>query len=99
MDREEGHASGFEKRVRQVMFNTHFGAPHKRIHQESFYANSWPECFCRTRARNHADRCPPDNVNDVLESHNWDKEDIGVEANNQNRLHQKNRRVGVGFWT
>jgi len=27
MDREEGHASGFEKRVRQVMLNTHFGAP------------------------------------------------------------------------
>jgi hypothetical protein len=68
MDREEGQASGFEERVRQVMFNTHFGAPHKRIHPESFYTNSWPECFCQTKARNHADRCPSDNENDVLES-------------------------------
>ncbi|KAG2625078.1 hypothetical protein PVAP13_3KG164500 [Panicum virgatum] len=83
MDREEGHASGFEKRVRQVMLNTHFGTPHRRIHPESFYTNSWPECFCQTKARNHADHCPPDNVNDVLESQFQNKEDIGVEANNQ----------------
>ena len=68
MDMEDGHASGYEERIRQVMFNTHFGAPHKRVHPESFYTNSWPECFCQTKARNHADRCPPDNVNDVLES-------------------------------
>ncbi|CAN6336755.1 unnamed protein product [Urochloa humidicola] len=76
MDRAEGHASGFEERVRQVMFNTHFGAPHKRIHPESFYTNSWPECFCQTKARNLVDRCPPDNVNDVLESQFQNKEDI-----------------------
>ncbi|CAN6327211.1 unnamed protein product [Urochloa humidicola] len=76
MDRDEGRASRFEERVRQVMFNTHFGAPHKRIHPESFYTNSWPECFCKTKARNLADRCPPDNVNDVLGSQFQNREDI-----------------------
>lgn len=80
MDREEGKASGFEERVRQVMLNTQFGAPHERIHPESFYTNSWPECFCQTKARNHADQCPPDNVNYVLESQFQDKEDTEVEA-------------------
>uniref|UniRef100_A0A0E0E2A8 O-fucosyltransferase family protein n=1 Tax=Oryza meridionalis TaxID=40149 RepID=A0A0E0E2A8_9ORYZ len=41
IDREElGRASGFEERVRQVMFNAHFGGPRKRIHPESFYTNS-----------------------------------------------------------
>ncbi|RCV40185.1 hypothetical protein SETIT_9G032000v2, partial [Setaria italica] len=83
MDREEGRASGFEERVRQVMFNTHFGAPHKRNHPESFYTNSWPECFCQTKARNHADQCPPDSLNDVLVSQFQDKEDTEVEATNQ----------------
>ncbi|WVZ54251.1 hypothetical protein U9M48_005076 [Paspalum notatum var. saurae] len=82
MDREEGHASGFEERVRQVML-THFGAPHKRIHPESFYTNPWPECFCQMKPRNHADRCPPNNVNDVLESRFQNKEDVEVEATNQ----------------
>ncbi|CAL4957439.1 unnamed protein product [Urochloa decumbens] len=59
-DREEGRASGFEERVRRVMFNAHFGGPHKRIHPESFYTNPWPECFCQTKAKNHGDRCPQD---------------------------------------
>ena len=76
MDMEEGHASGYEERIRQVMFSTRFGSPHKRIHPESFYTNSWPECFCQMDARNHADRCPHDNVNDVLESQFKNKEDI-----------------------
>ena len=76
MDMEEGHASGYEERIRQVMFSTHFGGPHKRIHPESFYTNSWPECFCQMDARNRADRCPHDNVNDVLESQFKNKEDI-----------------------
>ncbi|AQK88771.1 root hair specific 17 isoform X1 [Zea mays] len=82
MDREEGHTSAFEERVRQVML-THFGAPHKRIHPESFYTNPWPECFCQTKARNHADRCPHNSVNDVLESWFHNKEDVEVEATNQ----------------
>ncbi|GJM95925.1 hypothetical protein PR202_ga12720 [Eleusine coracana subsp. coracana] len=84
MDMEEGHASGYEERIRQVMFNTHFGAPHTRIHPESFYTNSWPECFCQMKARNHADQCPPNNVNDdVLESEFQNKENIEAEATNQ----------------
>ncbi|PUZ44770.1 hypothetical protein GQ55_8G147400 [Panicum hallii var. hallii] len=76
IDRAQGHTTGFEQRIRQVIFNTHFGAPHKRIHPESFYTNSWPECFCQTNARNHADRCPPDNINDVLESQFQSEEEI-----------------------
>ncbi|KAL6861535.1 hypothetical protein ACP4OV_017235 [Aristida adscensionis] len=82
IDMEEGHASGYE-RIRQVIFNTHFGAPHKRIHPESFYTNSWPECFCQMKAKNHADRCPPNTVNDVLESQFQNKEDIEADAINQ----------------
>nr|CAB3489787.1 unnamed protein product [Digitaria exilis] len=76
IDRAQGRTSGFEQRIRQVMFNTHFGGPHKRIHPESFYTNSWPECFCQTDARNRADRCPPDNINDVLESQFQSEEEI-----------------------
>uniref|UniRef100_A0A0D9XS21 O-fucosyltransferase family protein n=1 Tax=Leersia perrieri TaxID=77586 RepID=A0A0D9XS21_9ORYZ len=68
MDREEGRTARFEERVRQVMFNTHFGGPHKRVHPESFYTNSWPECFCQTNPRNHANKCPTDNIYEVLES-------------------------------
>ncbi|XP_062197860.1 O-fucosyltransferase 1-like isoform X2 [Phragmites australis] len=84
MDREEGRAAGFEERVRQVMFNMHFGGPHKRIHSESFYTNSWPECFCQTNARNREDHCPPENINEVLESQFQSEEDMDlVEATNQ----------------
>ncbi|KAL5206255.1 hypothetical protein ABZP36_034464 [Zizania latifolia] len=67
MDREEGHVTGFEDRVRQVMFKTHFGGPHKRIHPESFYTNSWPECFCHMNPKNPAGKCPPDDVSEVLD--------------------------------
>ncbi|GJN40661.1 hypothetical protein PR202_gb29917 [Eleusine coracana subsp. coracana] len=83
MDMEEGHASGYEERIRKVMFNTHFGAPHTRIHPESFYTNSWPECFCQMKARNHADQRPPNNVNNVLKSQFQNKENIEAEATNQ----------------
>ena len=76
IDRAQGRSTGFEQRIRQVMFNSHFGGPHKRIHPESFYTNSWPECFCQTNARNHADRCPPDNINDVLESQFQSEEEM-----------------------
>lgn len=68
MDREEGRAADFEERIRRVMFGTTFGGPHKRIQPESFYTNSWPECFCQVSAQNPAHKCPPDNVLDVLES-------------------------------
>ncbi|GJS54616.1 GDP-fucose protein O-fucosyltransferase [Tanacetum coccineum] len=65
--REEGHAVGFEEAVRSVMMKTNFGGPHKRVSPESFYTNSWPECFCQVSGSNPADRCPPDNMMYVLE--------------------------------
>ncbi|CAM0957323.1 unnamed protein product [Alopecurus aequalis] len=68
MDREEGRTAGFEERVRHAMLTTYASAPHKRIHPESFYTNSWPECFCQANPRNHADECPPDNIYEVLEN-------------------------------
>lgn len=69
MDREEGKGDRFEERVRKVMFSTgKFGGPHKRIRPESFYTNSWPECFCQVNARNKRDKCPPSNVVELLES-------------------------------
>lgn len=67
MARENGRVIDFEERVRQVMFNTKFGGPHRRVYPESFYTNSWPECFCLMSARNSADRCPPENILEVLE--------------------------------
>uniref|UniRef100_J3ND25 O-fucosyltransferase family protein n=2 Tax=Oryza brachyantha TaxID=4533 RepID=J3ND25_ORYBR len=67
MDREEGRVTSFEDRVRQVMFNTNFGGPHKRIHPESFYTNSWPECFCNMNPKNPADKCPSDDPHEVLD--------------------------------
>ncbi|KAL0912366.1 hypothetical protein M5K25_018332 [Dendrobium thyrsiflorum] len=67
IDREEGRQADFEERVRQIMFNTKFGGPHKRVHPESFYTNSWPECFCQMSPQSPADRCPPDNILEVLE--------------------------------
>ncbi|XP_059626215.1 O-fucosyltransferase 1 [Cornus florida] len=66
IDREKGQTSGFEGAIRRVMFNSKFGGPHKRVHPESFYTNSWPECFCQTSATNPADQCPPDNVMERL---------------------------------
>ncbi|KAI0499048.1 hypothetical protein KFK09_019949 [Dendrobium nobile] len=62
IDREEGRQADFEEHVRQIMFNTKFGGPHKRVHPEFFYTNSWPECFCQMSPQNPADRCPPDNM-------------------------------------
>ncbi|PIN19077.1 hypothetical protein CDL12_08246 [Handroanthus impetiginosus] len=68
IDREKGHTAGFEESVRRVMLKTNFGGPHKRISPESFYTNSWPECFCQIDSANPADKCPPDNVLDILDS-------------------------------
>ncbi|XP_061990404.1 O-fucosyltransferase 1 [Rosa rugosa] len=68
IDREKGRKSGFEEAVRQVMLKTNLGGPHKRISPESFYTNSWPECFCQTSPKNPADKCPPDNVLEILNS-------------------------------
>lgn len=68
IEREKGHMVGFEESVRRVMLKTNFGGPHKRVPPESFYTNSWPECFCQVSAANTADKCPPDNVLDILDS-------------------------------
>ncbi|XP_031475388.1 O-fucosyltransferase 1 [Nymphaea colorata] len=68
--REEGRSSQaeFEASVRKVIFRSHFGGPHKRISPESFYTNSWPECFCQVSPANPGDKCPSDNVIDDLNS-------------------------------
>ncbi|GAA0157734.1 hypothetical protein LIER_14937 [Lithospermum erythrorhizon] len=52
----------------QVKPSPHFGEPRNRIKPESFYSNSWPECFCQKTASNPADRCPSDDVFETLES-------------------------------
>ncbi|KAM3312746.1 hypothetical protein ACQJBY_032518 [Aegilops geniculata] len=86
MDREVGSTAGFEERVRQVMMKTYVGGPHKRIHPEPFYTNSWPECFCQENPRNHADKCPPDNIYEVLENQfrsEENEESIEVKATSQ----------------
>jgi hypothetical protein len=60
------------------MLKTNFGGPHKRISPESFYTNSWPECFCQMETQNPDDKCPSENVMQILhsqlESENMDSE-------------------------
>ncbi|XP_049402879.1 O-fucosyltransferase 1 [Solanum stenotomum] len=68
IDREKGHTAGFDEAVRRAMLKTNFGGPHKRISPESFYTNSWPECFCKKSAVNPADKCPPHDVVEILNS-------------------------------
>ncbi|KAJ8634274.1 hypothetical protein MRB53_027610 [Persea americana] len=68
INRENGQTNGFEESIQQVMFNSRFGGPHKRVRPESFYTNSWPECFCQISSQNPADRCPPEDVLEVLDS-------------------------------
>ncbi|XP_035548459.1 O-fucosyltransferase 1 isoform X2 [Juglans regia] len=69
IDRENGRKAGFDEAVRRVILKTNFGGPHKRVSPESFYTNSWPECFCQSSPQNPADKCPPDDVVQVLSSH------------------------------
>ncbi|CAN0875351.1 O-fucosyltransferase 1 [Linum grandiflorum] len=66
IDREKGKTAGFEAAVRRAMYKTNFGGPHVRISPESFYTNSWPECFCQMEPKNPGDKCPPDNVLQIL---------------------------------
>ncbi|KAJ8630613.1 hypothetical protein MRB53_023936 [Persea americana] len=68
IDRENGQTNGFEESIQQVTVNSRFGGPHKRVRPESFYTNSWPECFCQISLQNPADRCPPEDVLEVLDS-------------------------------
>ncbi|KAL0884408.1 hypothetical protein Bca101_008389 [Brassica carinata] len=56
--REKGKTAGLEEAVRRVMKKTNFGGPHKRVSPESFYTNSWPECFCQVNPKKASDRCP-----------------------------------------
>lgn len=65
---ENGQKAGFDEAVRRVMLKTNFGGPHKRVPPESFYTNSWPECFCQTSPRHPADKCPPEDVLQILSS-------------------------------
>ncbi|KAH1128255.1 hypothetical protein GYH30_016710 [Glycine max] len=66
IDRENGRTAGFEETVRKVMLKTNFGEPHKRVSPESFYTNSWPECFCQISAQNPADKCPPNDILNIM---------------------------------
>ncbi|KAG9447918.1 hypothetical protein H6P81_014046 [Aristolochia fimbriata] len=68
VDRENGKTASFEDAIGKIMFNTEFGGPHKRVHPESFYTNSWPECFCQKSAKNPGDKCPPENALEALNS-------------------------------
>ncbi|KAL8172247.1 hypothetical protein V2J09_024051 [Rumex salicifolius] len=68
IDRENGKAADFEAAVRRAMLQTSFGEPHTRVTPESFYTNSWPECFCQASAKNPADQCPPENTMEILNS-------------------------------
>lgn len=68
IDKENGKTADFEEAVRQVMLKTNFGGAHKRIPPESFYTNPWPECFCQMSPKNPVDKCPPDNVLEILNS-------------------------------
>ncbi|KAI4295278.1 hypothetical protein L6164_035340 [Bauhinia variegata] len=68
IDRENGRTAGFEEAIRKVMLKTNFGGPHKRVSPESFYTNSWPECFCQTAPKNPADKCPPNDILDILDN-------------------------------
>ncbi|XP_028798821.1 O-fucosyltransferase 1 isoform X3 [Neltuma alba] len=68
IDREAGRTAGFGEAVRKIMLKTSFGEPHKRVPPESFYTNSWPECFCQASAKNPVDRCPPNDILEILNS-------------------------------
>ena len=78
IDRENGRTAGFEEAIRKVMLKTNFGEPHKRVSPESFYTNSWPECFCQTSTQNPADKCPP---NDILNIMNDELQKTETDAN------------------
>ncbi|KAI4310766.1 hypothetical protein MLD38_035717 [Melastoma candidum] len=68
LERQKGRGSGFVESVRQVMSKTNFGGPHTRVSPESFYTNSWPECFCQTSSTDPTHKCPPKNVMEILDS-------------------------------
>lgn len=83
IDRENGKTAGFEEAIKRVMLGTHFGGPHERVSPESFYTNSWPECFCQMSPRNPADKCPPDNVLEILNSQLEGEGNIDLDTSTQ----------------
>ncbi|KAK9725774.1 hypothetical protein RND81_05G168300 [Saponaria officinalis] len=88
INREKGRTDGFAEAVRHAMLKTSFGSPHKRISPESFYTNSWPECFCQTSPKNPADKCPPENTMEILHSQ------LGTEGVNDPTITELNLTVG-----
>ncbi|PIA35960.1 hypothetical protein AQUCO_03400095v1 [Aquilegia coerulea] len=91
IDRENGRSAGFEEAVRHAMSKTPFGGPHKRVKPESFYTNSWPECFCQTSPQNPADKCPPENVVEVLNDQLHREETDGKETDSLNQTNFTSR--------
>ncbi|CAB4262975.1 unnamed protein product [Prunus armeniaca] len=89
IDLEKGRTTGFEEAVRQAMLNTNLGGPHKRIPPDSFYTNSWPECFCQTSPKNPAHKCPPDNVLEILNSQ------LGEATDDLESVPQSNSTISV----
>lgn len=85
IDREKGRTAGFEDAVRRVMSKLPHGGPHKRVRPESFYTNSWPECFCQTTPQNEADKCPPENVVELLDAKLHSEETDEKETNLSNQ--------------
>lgn len=79
IDRENGKTSGFEEAIRRVMFDSEFGGPLKRVPPESFYTNSWPECFCQASPKIPADQCPPENVLEILNRQLYVEENVTSE--------------------
>ncbi|KAK9081152.1 hypothetical protein Syun_030515 [Stephania yunnanensis] len=80
--RENGETAGFEEAVRRVMYSLEFGGPHKRVRPESFYTNSWPECFCQMSAKNPADQCPSENIADLNSRLQWEETDDSENVQN-----------------
>ncbi|KAK4776977.1 hypothetical protein SAY86_005665 [Trapa natans] len=68
IEREKGRVASFDEAVRRVMSKTNFGGPHTRVTPESFYTNSWPECFCQIETQDPAHKCPPNDIMDILDS-------------------------------
>ncbi|CAL1354511.1 unnamed protein product [Linum trigynum] len=89
--RAKGKKAGFEESVRRAMLNTNFGGPHERVRPESFYTNSWPECFCQTEAKNPAHKCPPDNVLQVLHNQLESQMTSDLESQRGNRTSSMER--------
>ncbi|KAI4369241.1 hypothetical protein MLD38_017707 [Melastoma candidum] len=61
-------AMGFDNGTRIYLAADVIGGPHTRVSPESFYTNSWPECFCQTSSTEPAHKCLPENVMELFDS-------------------------------